>query len=200
MGAHDPRGVRWLHLAAVLLQPVGCIAVPWLLALWVASRFTVHPYALWAVGAAGLVVACSRLDTYLKDRSRRRCVQRVNDPVLGILRLNEDGMWRTKVDTGAGRVEFTIDGDLEPSGESVAHARQIVESFAAFQERVAAFLAEHAGAYEAFADEVRSLKVETVHLSDTPDRGMIFFVSPDVGRLWRCDYRDGEPTSLGYDS
>lgn len=128
---------------------------------------------------------------------------KLDDPILGTLRLSEDAdWWETSVAAGGKAVGFKIGGDSEPNLELVVHARDIVRTWADFERMVAEFLAEEAGRQSVYADEIRQLVIEDVCLPwpERPDDGMIYFGGPDELRVWRCDYVGRRPGGLGFDS
>jgi hypothetical protein len=128
----------------------------------------------------------------------------VKDDVLGLLAYGEDGenWWTATVDVCGRQVRFDIGGEGTPDLRLLEHAREIVRSYADFRSRVRAFLARDAARWSEFAEEIRGLEIEGVMLTwpDRPRNGMIFFSGGDDCRLWRCDYVDGEPVDLGFDS
>jgi hypothetical protein len=127
----------------------------------------------------------------------------VQDPVLGLLKLGNDGTWwEGEVQIAGEAVGFKLGGNVEPSPALLAHAHDIVRSFDAFKGSVVKFLADEAQRMKPAADEIRQLVIEDVCLfwPDRPDDGMIFFKGPDEYRVWRCDYINRQPTGLGFDT
>jgi hypothetical protein len=87
-----------------------------------------------------------------------------------------------------------------PSTEVVAHARDIVRTFDAFENEVREVLESVAcKAPPEMAREIRSLRIESVNLN-SPGEGMIWLTGAAVEfRLWRCDYVSGRPRGPGFD-
>jgi hypothetical protein len=129
--------------------------------------------------------------------------EKVEDAVLGPLHLSEDeDWWEATVVVGNKVVGFKIGGDSEPSHELIAHARDIVQRFDAFERMVAEFLAEEAHKQRPSAGEIQQLLIEDICLfwPERPDDGMIYFKGSDEFKLWRCDYVNRQPQGLGFDS
>jgi hypothetical protein len=120
------------------------------------------------------------------------------DPVLGpISPVDAAPEWFVQVP--GSDVTISIAGVAEPRQDMLAHAREIVGSFAEFRRRIAQFLQEQARTMPAWAPEIAQLELETIYLW-APDAGMIYFRGPDEYRVWRCDYAGGLPVGLGFDS
>ncbi|SRR6266581_3531460 len=121
------------------------------------------------------------------------------DEVLGPLHLT-DG-WEATVEINGKKLGFKIGGYIEPDAALMAHARDIVRSFAEFDRMVTEFLASEATRMPGAAYEIRQLALEEVVLSwpKRPDDGMIYFKGPHAYRLWRCDYIGRKPKGLGFD-
>jgi len=86
----------------------------------------------------------------------------------------------------------------------LAHARAIAASADAFRSKVRELLvaeSKRVGDGRA-SEEILALEIENVCLweSGPPVTGMIYFLGGDDDRVWRCDYEDGEPKDLGFDS
>src|SRR6266404_1789292 len=85
----------------------------------------------------------------------------VTDSVLGELRLSEDaGWWEGRITVGSRTVGFKIGGEGKPDAKLVAHAHDIVRYLPAFEQSVAAFLADEARTTKhltQFTDEIRQL-------------------------------------------
>ncbi len=129
-------------------------------------------------------------------------VAEFDDAVLGKLRLTEEGWWEANVAIAGKRIGFTIGGDMEPNSVLIAHARDIVQSFAEFETMIAAFLAKEGRRMNMTRDQIKNLEIEGVMLcwSQRPNDGMIYFRGlEDIG-VWRCDYVDRKPKGLGFDS
>jgi hypothetical protein len=128
----------------------------------------------------------------------------VADEVLGGLAYGDEGedWWTATVDIGGHAVTFDIGGDGTPDPRLLEHARAIVRSFVEFRSRVGAFLVRDAARWRELANEINGLEIDGVMLTwpDRPRSGMIFFSGGEGGRVWRCDYVDGEPVGLGFDS
>ena len=144
----------------------------------------------------------------LKNLLMRPRVQRVDtfpDPELGMLRWSEDtDNWVVSVSANDHAIGFQIGGEPEPDPALLAHARDITRALPEFVSLVSAFLAAEAArrSMATWADEIRLLEIEDVCLfwPERPDDGMIYFQDVDSGLVWRCDYIDRKPTSLGFDS
>jgi hypothetical protein len=139
------------------------------------------------------------------------------DPVLGKLTWSaDDRAWQAEVAGEDAVIRFLIAGKPEPEPQLLAHARDIAQSLPDFLRLISEFLEEQAqlvsqqkgwllgdGPAQSAADEIRQLAIDTIHLPwpDRPNDGMIYFTGPaDELRLWRCDYIDRKPTSLGCDT
>ena len=125
----------------------------------------------------------------------------VSDPALGELRLSDEGdWWESTITHRHIKVQFQIGGDGEPSPPLIAHAHNIVSGLPAFALMLEEFIANEAVRQPIAAEEIRQLKLESVYLSRPPHDGMIYFHGPDEFRVWRCDYVNGKPQGLGFDS
>ena len=125
----------------------------------------------------------------------------VSDTILGKLKLSEEGWWEASVTLGAKSVGFKIGGKKEPDANLIAHAKDIVKTFAEFEKMVAEFLVQEAKRLKPFAHEIQQLAIEDVMLlwPKRPNDGMIYFSGVDKFRVWRCDYVDRKPRGLGFD-
>jgi len=132
-------------------------------------------------------------------------VKRVVDDKLGPIVFDEDvGAWTAAVTIDGEPLEFNIGGDTTPNPVLVAHARAIAASADAFRSKVRELLvaeSKRVGDGRA-SEEILALEIENVCLweSGPPVTGMIYFLGGDDDRVWRCDYEDGEPKDLGFDS
>ena len=128
----------------------------------------------------------------------------LTDEVLGLLAYEDEEWWAATVTVQGRKLGFYIGGDTSPDAGRLAHAREIVGSFADFSSRVGAFLADCAATkdWERYADEILALEIESVALlvPGSANDGMIYFSGRDENRVWRCDYVDGKPVDLGFDS
>ncbi len=126
-----------------------------------------------------------------------------HNPVLGELKLSGDSdLWECTVNINNQDIQFEIGGIREPNHELISHACDIVRNFTDFSSMVAALLESEAVKLPVAAEEIRQLKLVSVHLFwiDRPNDGMIYFDGPDEYRVWRCDYINRKPCGLGFDS
>jgi len=124
------------------------------------------------------------------------------DPVLGVLRYStKEALWEARVSVGAATLGFRIGGSALPGAPLISHARDIVQHFDGFQERLSAFFADEARRHPALAGAIEQLELEGIDLCwpERPDDGMIYFRSPDAEKVWRCDYVDRTLSGLGFD-
>lgn len=152
--------------------------------------------SLFVAGGATAVFVISGfpLRRYHRRRSKEWSERRpLHDDVLGDLSPSGEyqGNWIASMTIADGReVEIELSGAPEgPDAATLAHAREIGRSFADFEARILAFVA---------SEKQAGLRIESLTLSGKS--GMIFFAGGDPGRVWRCDYVDGEPRDLGVDS
>jgi hypothetical protein len=133
---------------------------------------------------------------------RKERVEQIQDAVLGVLRLNEEGRWwETTVTVDNSRLGLKIGGDHEPDPALIEHGRDIVRRYQEFKSMLGEFLANEGRRLPGAADEIRKLVIEDVMLTwpNRPNDGMIYFKGPDKYRLWRCDYIGRKPQGLGFD-
>ncbi|HTB84433.1 MAG TPA: hypothetical protein VK742_12325 [Candidatus Sulfotelmatobacter sp.] len=140
----------------------------------------------------------------LKKSDREQHEQKVceaTDVVLGKLKLSEEGWWEARVAIGGKSVGFKIGGSKEPDANLIAHARDIVGTFAAFEKMVAEFLLLESKRLAPLTHEIQKLTINDVMLAwpKRPNDGMIFFSGIDEYRIWRCDYSNRKPQGLGFD-
>ena len=129
------------------------------------------------------------------------------DPLLGTLTRDVKGrFWEASLMTRTGSVDVFIEGTDEPTPVLLARAREIVASFDALEARVSEYLAREATT-EAKEDpelaaQIRALRVSAIRVEsiDRPNDAVIEFKGPDEDLYWYCDYIDGEPSGLDYDS
>ena len=128
----------------------------------------------------------------------------VHDEHLGELRFDrDDGAWRARVACPGGPLGFLIAGDRTPDAALLTHATDLVVASESFIATVRAFLDEEARLDAGRSQEIRGLQLEDVCLlwPKRPNDGMLYFASPrNDGKVWRCDYVDRTPRSLGFDS
>ena len=143
----------------------------------------------------------------LFDRLRRskEPLREIVDPVLGLCVPDQaERWWRASVTLDGRQIAFLFGGDFEPDPALLAHARDIVGEFDAFERRVTEFLRqEAAGIDDPYARaEIEGLQIDEVCLfwPRRPNDGMIYFTGPSDDRLWRCDYVDRACRDLGFDT
>jgi hypothetical protein len=140
----------------------------------------------------------------LLNGNRSVPVERIEDPVLGVMRLDDpvNRAWVATVEINGKRVEFKIGGDATPSKTLLRHAHEIVNSFGDFERMIADFLAREAQRPEPAAEAIRRLEMDAVCLfwPDRPYDGMIYFKGSEEYGQWRCDYISRKPVDLGFDS
>jgi hypothetical protein len=132
-----------------------------------------------------------------------RSDRRVEDPRLGRIEFDDgEGSWSAIPMIDGRAIRFLIGGDDLPDQGLVQHAVAILDDIEAFRRRIRGFLQVEAAAKPRFANEIKQLEISHVCLwwPNRRDDGMIYFTGPDRFRVWRCDYIDGTPTSLGFDS
>ncbi len=100
---------------------------------------------------------------------------------------------------------FEIAGTPRPDAELRKRVAQIAAKKEEFSRAVQRVLAEESASarhLKAYKDEIAGLKIESVCLRwpHRPANGMIYFAEGRNYRLWRCDYVDGVPKALGFDS
>jgi hypothetical protein len=140
----------------------------------------------------------------LKKSNREQHEQKVcevTDVVLGKLKLSKAGWWEARVTFSGKSVGFKIGGSNEPDASLIAHARDIVGTFVAFEKMVAEFLLLESKRLAPLAHEIQQLAIEDVMLAwpKRPNDGMIYFRGIDKFRIWRCDYINRKPRGLGFD-
>jgi hypothetical protein len=125
------------------------------------------------------------------------------DAVLGAVEYNaEESRWEARVASGGDALLICIAGKAAPDPRLLEHARAVASDRQAFLSLVSTFLGEEAPKFPDAADEIRSLRLESLSLlwPDRPNDGMIYFDGGDEDRVWRCDYRNRKPVGLGFDS
>jgi len=129
----------------------------------------------------------------------------VQDPVLGELRLSEDGSWwEGGALLGDRTIELKVGGEGQPDGALLEHARRITADLAGFEERVARFLArevEQERHLRPYAEEIRHLRMNELCFfwPERPNAVMVCFAGPDPYRLWRCECADGSFYGFAFD-
>lgn len=123
----------------------------------------------------------------------------IQDTVLGTVRFNsKERLWETSAHS------FTIrmGGKNAPDVSLVQHARDVVSSAAEFERQITEFLMREALSFKAGESEILALRLESLNLfwPKRPNDGMIYFDGGHDGRVWRCDYINRKPQSLGFDS
>lgn len=193
-----------LYAGALYVQIVALLAgfVAFFLLL---ERRGLGPAVVAAASALVVLVAATGIRRRIERDVRSATLKLVRDDVLGEMRWEDEGWWKATVATGDFSLSFMIGGSGRPAASLVAHARELVGAPEAFATKVRSFLEREVASQEhlrPFVDEISTLRIEAVSLSDPakPHDGMIWFGDVSSGRLWRCDYRDGEPTGLGFDS
>lgn len=129
--------------------------------------------------------------------------RRFTDPVLGLMEPEETG-WTASVIRDGHSFQISIGGSDEPDSRSLAHAREILDKFAAFKKLVIDFIQLESADYPANVKaELAALEIDLLMLywPEAPENGMIFFRGPaDEVRLWHCDYIDRRPAYLACDT
>jgi hypothetical protein len=92
--------------------------------------------------------------------------------------------------------------EIEPDPNLLAHAREIASAPREFHETIREFLTAEASRFRGLEQEVQSLKLDEVKLCWPKQLGdgMIYFDGGRDYRVWRCDYIDRAPRSLGFDT
>ena len=131
-----------------------------------------------------------------------------SDPMLGAFIYDTgEHAWIADVSANA-NASFQLKlggGDSKPAPELLAAAKELLAVPKRFCDDVLAFLERTILEDPDFCDyagEIRALQVEDLSLfsADRPNSGMIYFSNGLRGRVWRCDFVDGRPKSLGFDS
>jgi hypothetical protein len=129
-------------------------------------------------------------------------VTSIEDVILGKMHFMEGDSWGARVTIAGKRIGFSIRGDATgPDTALLAHAHDIVKSFADFENMISVFLADEGRRMNMTSDQIRQFEIEEVilHWPERPDDGMIYFRGlEDIG-LWRCDYINRKPKGLGFD-
>jgi len=131
-----------------------------------------------------------------------RLLQRAH-PTLGLLEFDpEEEAWVVAATLGRCHVRFLVGGELEPDPRLVDRAALVLADHESFQKDVCRFLELEADARSQFSREIRHLEVADVCFfwPDRPNDAMLFFTGSDDARVWHCDYLDGHPSSLTFDS
>lgn len=128
-----------------------------------------------------------------------------HDSVLGMIHFSKDEeLWEIAWPLGESRsITLRIAGQGEPDPRLLAHAREVAQSAQEFTSRIRTFLQKEAARFRGDESTVRSLSLESLNLfwPKRPNDGMVYFASfPEDTRVWRCDYIEREPKTLGYDS
>jgi len=125
------------------------------------------------------------------------------DPVLGELKPAEEG-WTVSVTKGNDDFRFTIGGMNVPDAALLAHAHDILREYDSFKKSIHDFIQAASVDYpDDVKAELAGLKIDDISLCwpGRPNDGMIFFSGEENdGRVWRCDYIDRQPKSLGCDT
>ena len=124
-------------------------------------------------------------------------------PVLGtIVYSEEEGAWMTDSAHASLGFRFHLAGDLAPDSRLLAHAESVASDPAAFRALVIAFLEKEAMRLKDPEETVRKLQIEMLCLfsPERPCDGMIYFTGGERYGVWRCDYKNGRPIMLGFDS
>lgn len=92
-----------------------------------------------------------------------------------------------------------------PHSALLAHAAEILQRKDAFIAEVLAQIQSEGDSdhvWKWYRDEIAELRVEVVWLRQPkrPDDGVIGLSGGRDYRCWRCDYTDGKPQGLGFDS
>jgi hypothetical protein len=114
----------------------------------------------------------------------------------------EEEAWLSDPKHGALGFCFHITGDEKPDARLLPHAESVAHDADAFRKMVGDFLESEADRMKPRQAAIRELKIDMVCLfwPERPDDGMIYFTGGDSYGLWRCDYQNGKPIALGYDS
>jgi hypothetical protein len=119
---------------------------------------------------------------------------------LGVLTYSEDeAAWLSEPTIG---FRFRLAGEEGPDGALIAHAESVARDPSTFKRMVAEFLEVEARISKDKEDTVRGLEIEMLCLfwPERPNDGMIYFTGGDQYGVWRCDYKNGAPVALGFDS
>ena len=114
----------------------------------------------------------------------------------------EEEAWLSDPSHGALGFRFHITGDEKPDPRLLPHAESVARDPNAFRKMVGDFMENEACRMKQRAAVIRELKIDMLCLfwPERPDDGMIYFTGGDSYGLWRCDYQNGKPIGLGYDS
>ena len=148
----------------------------------------------------------AKLKKLLFDDPTKGWPRSVQDAKLGELKLSDDAeWWEGSVELGGRQVGFKIGGEGKPDERMLQAAYGIIAQWNDFEHALAAFLVSETEANEFFppyATEIEQLVIDDICLfwPERPKDGMIYFRGGEDERLWRCDYVNGKPQSLGFDS
>lgn len=124
------------------------------------------------------------------------------DPTLGTTSFDaEESLWVARLEGDEGDLRISIAGDGMPDVRLLERARVVAADRLAFHRRMRSFLEREAANVWGHEVEVHSLRPQSLDLfwPERPDAGMVYFAGGAQGRVWRCDWIDGEPTGFGFD-
>jgi hypothetical protein len=127
----------------------------------------------------------------------------IEHPRLGVMTFDRrEDCWIADQPLQSHAVRLLIVGEPQPEGCLVSHAVEIVDSFDQLQRSVDRLLDNAIEERPKFAHEIKRLAITEICLLwlDRPGDGMIYFSGPDPHHVWRCDYINRQPQSLGFDS
>jgi hypothetical protein len=133
---------------------------------------------------------------------QERLLQR-GHPILGLLEFDpEEEAWVVTTAVGPDQVRVLIGGDREPDPQLVDSAARLVSDSESFVKNISRFLEQQAEARPESSREIRGLRVAAVcfYWPDRRNTAMVFFAGPHESKVWHCDYLDGNPSSLAFDS
>ncbi len=122
---------------------------------------------------------------------------------LGVLVYSEEEeAWLSDPAHKALGFRFHIAGDEKPDERLFQHAESVAGNPESFRKMVEVFLESEASRMKPRAAVIRELKIDMLCLfwPERPNDGMVYFSGGDGYAVWRCDYKNGKPIGLGYDS
>ena len=128
------------------------------------------------------------------------CSSTFQDPVLGVLNLDEE-VWKKAIGVGGRHIYLSVGGDMVPHPDLLQSAAKGEAELDKLLSQVPFLLQRKAEMVPILASEIQALSVDEVSWwwEKEPEAAMVWFHGGAEGRVWHATYRGGVLQELAFD-